>query len=233
MPFKTNSSNPFTASSSSSSTTNDMPVRKVEQHYENLGLRQPSDIIGSSEWGFKQYFNQVNSAGGMLEFNEQKMFTNKYTQQQMKAESELITKILNYTSRNGWAQIEGGDDDKKWITPQYPDKVFESGKIVEFATGETHYFPVASNEDDPLGIAMHYEVAGHGGSYKIYHNGFVPYGNAKERRYWKYRAKTRERLTEINRINKELEKEALHAERLNKLGPERTAKLERDEKNNN
>ena len=233
MSFKTSSSNPFTASGSSSTSTKNQPVRKVDQHYENLGLRQPSDVIGSSEWGFKQYFNQANSAGGMREFNEQKMFTNKYTQQQMKAESGLITKILNYTSQNEWAQIEEGEDDKKWVTPQYPDKVFESGKIVEFATGETHYFPVASNEDDPLGIAMHYEVSGHGGSYKIYHNGYIPYGNARDRRYWKYRNERRERLTELNRINKELEAEALHAERLNKLGPERTVKLERDEKNNN
>ena len=233
MPFKTNSSNPFTASSSSSSTTNATPVRKVDQHYENLGLRQPSDIIGSSELGFKQYINQANSARGMREFNEQKMFTNKYTRQQMKAESELITKILNYTSHNEWAQIEEGEDDKKWVTPKYPKQVFESGKMVEFATGETHYFPVASNEDDPLGIAMHYEVSGHGASYTIRHNGFLPHGNARDRRFWKYRAERRERLKEMNRKKKELEAEALHAERLNKLGPEMTAKLERDERDNN
>ena len=206
---------------------------KVDQHYGNLSLRQPSNIIGSSEWSHKHHLDEVKRTGVVREFKDGRNFNNKYTQQQMKAESELITKILNYTSQNGWAHIEEGEDDKKWVTSQYPDKVFKSGKICEFATGETHYFPVASNEEDPLGIAMHYEVSGHGTSYKSDHNGYIPYGNARDRKYWKYRKERRERLNEMNRINKELEAEALHADRLNKLGPERTAKLEREEKDNN
>ena len=68
---------------------------KVDQHYGNLSLRQPSNIIGSSEWSHKHHLDEVKRTGVVREFKDGRNFNNKYTQQQMKAESELITKCCN------------------------------------------------------------------------------------------------------------------------------------------
>jgi hypothetical protein len=113
------------------------------------------------------------------------------------------------------------------VNPRYDDNVFETGRIVEEATGDIIYFPISNMEDDPAGIAMHYKISPDGSSYTIYHNGFTAYGNAKDRKYWKYLKKRRARLEEQYKKNKEIEDEKLRQERLQKYGPEKTAELER------
>jgi hypothetical protein len=208
------------------------PAKKINPHYENPTLRNPHEIVGSAEWGFAQYLEESERTGVIREFANPTMdsytFNNdKYTSEQIMAESELVNNILNFTSHGDWAQIEdnnddgvSGENDKKWMTPKYPDQLFETGRIFEHATGETHYFPIANMEDDPLGIAMHYEVSPGGNTCTIQHNGFVPYGTARERRFWKYQKRNKEHLNEISRRNMELEKERIQAERLVKLGPQ-------------
>lgn len=96
----------------------------------------------------------------------------RVTIQQKTKNSELIDKILNFTFQNGWMQIEGGVNNGKWInTKHYGNKIFESGKIYEYATGETHYFPVSDTYDDPVGIALNYKnISGGGLHCKVYPN---------------------------------------------------------------
>jgi hypothetical protein len=244
MSFKTSSNNAFAASSSSSQEKPSTPVRKVDPHYDNPSLRSPHEIVGSAEWGYAQYLENVRQTGFVRDFappttDAYKFNNSTYTPEQLRAESELVNNILNFTAASEWAQIEdkdedgvSGENDKRWMTPKYPDQLFETGKILEHATGETHYFPIANMEDDPLGIAMHYEVSPGGNTYTIRHNGFVPYGNAKDRRFWRYQKKNKERLNELTRRNDELEKERIYSERLVKLGPERAAELEKTDKRN-
>jgi hypothetical protein len=220
------------------------PTKKVNPHYDNPTLRNPHEIVGTSEWGYAQYLENVRQTGVVRDFapfttDSHKSNNDTYTPEQLKAESELVNNILNFTSDSDWAQIEdknddgvSGENDKKWMTSKYPDQLFETGKILEHATGETHYFPIANMEDDPLGIAMHYEVSPGGNTYTIMHNGFVPYGTAKERRFWRYQKRNKEYLNEITRRNMVLEKERIHAERLLKLGPERAAELDKMDKRN-
>lgn len=88
------------------------------------------------------------------------------TQSQVSKNSELIDKILNFTFENGWMQIDGGENDGRWInTKYYGNKIFNSGKIYEYATGETHYFPVGDTYDDPVGITLNYKNISSGGVY--------------------------------------------------------------------
>jgi hypothetical protein len=78
----------------------------------------------------------------------------------------LIDKVLNFTFENGWMQIEGGQNHGKWInTKHYGNKIFQSGKIYEYATGETHYFPIGDTYDDPVGIAFNFKNISAGGLY--------------------------------------------------------------------
>ena len=244
MSFKTSSSNAFAASSYSSQKKPAAPVKKVDPHYEDPTLRAPHEIVGTAEWGYAQYLENVRQTGVVRDFapstvDAYKFKSGSYTPEQLKAESELVNNILNFTAASEWAQIEDTDEngvskenDKKWMTPKYPDQLFETGRVLEHATGETHYFPIANMEDDPLGIAMHYEVSPDGTTYTIRHNGFVPYGNAKDRRFWRYQENNKKRLDELTKRNKELEKERINSERLMKLGPERAAELEKIDKRN-
>jgi hypothetical protein len=244
MSFNTSSKNVFAASSSSSHEKPVSPMKKVDPHYEDPTLRAPDEIVGTPEWGYAQYLENVRRTGVVRDFSPSTMDAYKfksdsYTPEQLKAESELVNNILNFTAASDWAQIEDTDEDgvskendKKWMSPKYPDQLFETGRILEHATGETHYFPIANMEDDPLGIAMHYEVSPDGTTYTIRHNGFVPYGNARDRRFWRYQKKHKERLDELTKHNKELEAERINSERLMKLGPERAAELEKSDKRN-
>ena len=88
------------------------------------------------------------------------------TMEQITKNSELIDKILNFTYQNSWVHIEGGENDGKWLNMKhYGNKIFESGKIYEYATNETHYFPIADTYDDPMGIALNYKRISGAGMY--------------------------------------------------------------------
>ena len=211
MSFKTRSSNVFAASSVPGK--NSAPVIKVDPHYDNLGIREPHEIVGSPEWAYMQNLKEIQRTGVVREFtpfvsNTHVFEKMKYTQPQLNAERELVNNILDFTNTHDWAQIEGGEHNKKWLTSKYPDKLFETGKILEHISGETHYFPVADMENDPLGIAMHYQISPGGSTYTINHNGFTPYGNSRDRSYWSYRTKRRNRLNKQNEYNKAMERVA-------------------------
>ena len=224
----------------------DKPAPRQRPVYVDIMDRSPHQVVGSAEWGLYQRQlaimegrptptlisetptvkqSQKNTVG--IPNRNKKGFKDSWTSLQKHNQSRLIDQIVNYTNSNEWSQISGGEEDKKWVNPRYDDKVFETGRIVEKATGDVIYFPISNMEDDPAGIAMHYKISPDGSSYTIYHNGFTAYGNAKDRRYWKYMKKRRARLEEQYKKNKEIADEKLHQERLQKYGPEKTAELER------
>ena len=127
MSFKTSSSNIFAASSSSSQKKTAAPVKKVDPHYEDPTLRAPHEIVGTAEWGYAQYLENVRQTGVVRDFapstmDAYKFKSGSYTPEQLKAESELVNNILNFTAASEWAQIEDTDEngvskenDKKWI----------------------------------------------------------------------------------------------------------------------
>lgn len=238
MSFKTrtttiSSSNAF-ASGAQNALPLSKPVVQVNQHYDNLGDRLPYNVVGSIEWRINNHRTQGNpgipeimvynaTANDRLLIKE----NTKHTRDGIIAQTELINNILNFTNENEWAQFDGGDDDLKWVTPKYQDKVFETGRITEEATGEVHYFPIADMENDHLGIATHYKLSPGGHSFTVEHNGFTAYGNSQTRSYWRYRTKRNKRIAEYNKHNKELLDESIKAERLAKLGPVRADAAEK------
>ena len=222
------------------------PAPRQRPVYVDIMDRSPHQVVGSAEWGLYQRQqaimegrqtpnlisetptvkqSQKNTVG--IPNRNKKGFKDTWTSLQKYNQTRLIDQIVNYTNSNEWSQISGGEHDKKWVNPRYDDNVFETGRIVEKATGDVIYFPISNMEDDPAGIAMHYKISPDGSSYTIYHNGFTAYGNAKDRKYWKYLKKRRARLGEQYKKNKEIEDENLRQERLQKYGPEKTAELER------
>ena len=118
-------------------------------------------IVGTYEW------NKFNNNGRVLEtVTRNSIYTSKRvnaarrqrTREEIVKNSALIDKVLNFTYENGWMQIEGGENDGKWInTKYYGNKIFQSGKIYEYANGESHYFPISDTFDDPVGIALNFK----------------------------------------------------------------------------
>ena len=90
----------------------------------------------------------------------------KVTRSQIAKNRELCDKILHFTFQNEWVQIDGGENNGCWINPKhYGNKIFKTGYIFEYSTGQTHYFPVADTYDDPVGIALNYKSIHCGGLY--------------------------------------------------------------------
>jgi len=237
MSFKTRSTNTRSSSNifaSSNTYPKDKPVPKVCQHYDNPGDRLAHNVVGSTEWTINNHLVQGNPGNPEIMVynasNETRLIitdNGKYTRDAIIAQTELVNNILSFINENGWAQFDGGNNHLKWVTPKYPDKVFETGRIKEESSGEIHYFPVSDTDNDPLGIATHYRVSSSGNSCTIEHNGFTAYGNSKARSFWRYRTKRNKRLKEQNMHNAELLNESIKAEKLLKLGPERAEAAEK------
>ena len=126
-------------------------------------------IVGTNEWSkfrSKGPLPDRVTRNSMFTREKREQYNKVLTQSQIRKNSELIDKVLNFTFENGWMQIDGGQNDGKWInTKHYGNKIFQSGKIYEYATGETHYFPVGDTYDDPIGIALNFKNTGGGGLY--------------------------------------------------------------------
>lgn len=231
--------------------TNNAPAPRPKPPYIPLLERGAHQVVGSAEWGL--YQRQMAITNGMsvqtqlsqtptvkqsqrntvgIPNRNKKGFKDKWTKIDMHKQSALVDQIVNYTNANGWSQISGGEHDKKWVNPAYPDNIFNTGRIIEEATGDVIYFPISNMEDDPEGLALHYNISADGASYSIYHNGYTAYGNAKDRKYWNYLRKRKIRLTEQFKKNQEINAEKLHHERLEKYGPDKTAQLEEMDRQN-
>ena len=147
----------------------------------NLMERGSANIVGTNEWvarrnleSFLQTGRQSvpgptrNSIYGTTSRRRKKRGP---SENQIVRNEQLIDNILNFTYKNGWQQIEGGVHDKRWVnTRHYPEKIFNTSSIKEYSTGETHYFPVAGTENDPVGVAFNYHGLGNGQHFYIRSN---------------------------------------------------------------
>jgi len=143
--------------------------------------RNPGNIMGTSEWVKKRNFESYLETGKLSHsgltrnqiYTSQRRKTEKITPSgsEKSRNEELIDDILDFVYKNGWQQIEGGEHHQKWInTKYYPEKIFDTSSIVELTTGETHYFPIASTDMDPAGVAMNFQGLGNGKHFSIVPN---------------------------------------------------------------
>lgn len=146
--------------------------------------RNPGNIVGTSEWAKKRNFESYLETGtlghsGLTRnqiYSSQRRKTVKIAPSgsEKSRNEELIDNILDFVYKNGWQQIEGGEHHQKWInTKYYPEKIFETSSIVELTTGETHYFPIASTDIDPAGVAMNFRGLGNGSHFSIVPNRWI------------------------------------------------------------
>jgi len=157
------------------------PLMKSAQELPSNPLmdRNPSNIVGTSEWAKKRNLESYLDTGTLSHsgptrnqiYSSRRRKTTKSSGSDKARNEELIDNILNFIYKNGWQQIAGGEHDKKWInTRHYPEQIFDTSSIVELTTGETHYFPVASTSEDPVGVAMNYRGLGNGNHFNIVSN---------------------------------------------------------------
>jgi len=151
----------------------------------NLADREPHQIVGTSEWA------EVRARKAFLEGRSSCLCISPETRgrpltkmkQQTGASTHFIDKMLQYIDAGEWAQIEGGEHDKRWVNPKhYPSRIFETGRIKEADTQEYHYFPVSSTDDDPKGLALHHVVSAGGRSFTIEPNTWKLYETYVQRK---------------------------------------------------
>ncbi len=185
----------------------------------NIMDRNPVNIVGTTEWAARRNVESYlqtgrqsvpgptrNSIYGTTSRRRKKRGP---SQDQILRNELLIDNILNFTYKNGWQQIEGGVHDKKWVnTRHYPEKIFNTSSIKEYSTGETHYFPVAGTENDPVGVAFNYHGLGNGQHFYIRPN---KWNDLSQTRRGKRRAKYMEY------VNRRLKKKAEFEENAEKV----------------
>ena len=185
----------------------------------NIMDRNPVNIVGTTEWAARRNVESYlqtgrqsvpgptrNSIYGTTSRRRKKRGP---SQDQILRNELLIDNILNFTYKDGWQQIEGGVHDKKWVnTRHYPEKIFNTSSIKEYSTGETHYFPVAGTENDPVGVAFNYHGLGNGQHFYIRPN---KWNDLSQTRRGKRRAKYMEY------VNRRLKKKAEFEENAEKV----------------
>ena len=111
------------------------------------------------------------------------------------ANESLIDNINRWVDGNGWQYIEGGEYDGSWVNPRYPNRIFRGTAVTLPITGdvsETVEFPLASNDDDPIGLACHFEVSIGGTQTTIRPNKWTDYDSTRTGRK---QCRTNERRT--------------------------------------
>lgn len=147
---------------------------------ENLALREPHQIVGTTDWASVQLYtngNKDSCAHHIISIG------NTDINNAVGANSGLIEQIMKFTESGEWEQVHGGDRDNCWVNDKhYPNQAFPGGKIVEQGTGNTYYFPISSTDEDSKGLALHYETYNGGTNYTVQPNIWkrhVPYHRRK------------------------------------------------------
>ena len=176
----------------------------------NLSDREPHQIVGTTEWAeVKQRvaFLEGRTKGEQISGLCRNELWRKNPAYSRKPETpgcspQLVDKILQFISSSGWAQIEGGEHDGRWVNPKhYPNRIFETGRVKEDGTGETHYFPLSGTEEDEKGLALHYEVYNGGAACTVAPNIWRRYTTYAQRRRESREARRKER--EIDNLAQE------------------------------
>ena len=192
------------------------PLMKSAQELPSNPLmdRNPSNIVGTSEWAKKRNLESYLETGKLCHsglnrnqiYSSHRRKTVKITPSgsDKARNEELIDDILDFVYKNGWQQIEGGEHHQKWInTKHYPEKIFDTSSIVELTTGDTHYFPIASTDMDPAGVAMNFRDLGNGTHFGIVPNKWMHFSESrrgkrteKYNEYYKNREKRKMEFSE-------------------------------------
>ena len=163
------------------------------------GIVLPDEIPGSQTWLLKK-----NLESTRLKYDAKKAqesFFANYSVEELAAYAKLIPRTISmglesnneslidginrWVDGNGWQYIDGGEYDGSWVNPRYPNRIFVgTSRTLPIRGGdsETVEFPVATNEEDPMGLACHFEVSNAGMQSNILPNKWTNYDSTRKGR---------------------------------------------------
>lgn len=163
------------------------------------GIVLPEEIPGSQTWLLKK-----NLESTRLKYDAkaaQESFFDSYSVEELAAYAKLIPRTISmglesnneslidginrWVDGNGWQYIDGGEYNGSWVNPRYPNRIFTgTSRTLPIRGGisETVEFPVATNEEDPMGLACHFEVSNAGMQPNILPNKWTNYNSTRKGR---------------------------------------------------
>jgi hypothetical protein len=163
------------------------------------GIVPPEEIPGSQPCILKKFMESTR-----LKYNAQKAqesFFASYSVEELAAYAQLIPHTISmglesnneslidginrWVDGNGWQYIDGGEYDGSWVNPRYPNRIFTGTSRtlpIRGGVSETVVFPVASNDEDPIGLACHFEVSNVGTKSSILPNKWTNYDSTRKGR---------------------------------------------------
>ena len=163
------------------------------------GIVPPEEIPGSQTWILKKFLESTR-----LKYDAkaaQESFFDSYSVEEQAAYAQLIPHTISmglesnneslidginrWVDGNGWQYIDGGEYDGSWVNPRYPNRIFTGTSRtlpIRGGSSETVEFPVASNEEDPIGLACHFEVSDAGMKSNILPNKWTDYDSTRKGR---------------------------------------------------
>ena len=163
------------------------------------GIVLPDEIPGSQTWLLKK-----NLESTRLKYDAKKAqesFFANYSVEELAAYAKLIPRTISmglesnneslidginrWVDGNGWQYIDGGEYNGSWVNPRYPNRIFTgTSRTLPIRGGisETVEFPVATNEEDPMGLACHFEVSNAGMQSNILPNKWTNYNSTRKGR---------------------------------------------------
>jgi len=157
------------------------------------------EIPGTKEWCYLR-----DTESGRVKYNAekaQKSFFSSYSVQELAAYDQLIPRIISmslesdnesliddinsWVDGNGWQYIDGGEYDGSWVNPSYPNRIFTGTSRtlpIRGGVSETVVFPVAIDDEDPIGLACHFEVSIAGTKSTILPNKWTNYDSTRKGR---------------------------------------------------
>jgi len=165
------------------------------------GPREPHQIPGSRAWSahrtanhqqvpYESNYREGMSAEEIRAFEKIMDSYRCFPDMALLKQQGVINEIIDRTDHNGWQLIEGGELDSKWVNAAYQDKVFNSGKIIDQINGDEILFPISSGEDDPQGLAFHFEAPCGGAQSRIVSN---EWHYVEDNRYYRRRRRWEQR----------------------------------------
>jgi len=163
------------------------------------GIVPPEEIPGSQTWLLKKFMESTR-----LKYDAkaaQESFFDSYSVEELAAYAKLIPHTIQmglelnnesliddingWVDGSGWQYIDGGEYDGSWVNPRYPNRIFVgTSRTLPIRGGisETVEFPVATNEEDPMGLACHFEVSNAGMQSNILPNKWIDYDSTRKGR---------------------------------------------------
>lgn len=197
-------------------------------------------IVGSAEWARYKGFTKPKKSKkpARTEDDDLSLFSvkdmpHKFSSQKHGKNETLLSKIANWTYKNDWQMIDdpSNENNRKWVNKNYPNKLFECGRIdLEVAPNKMDFelFPLSDYADDPLGIACHFVISGDGQWSTVQPNRWVNHDSTRKGRKGVRinirRERGRARAEEFQKIEKQFktyeEREAARSQLLRKFHQE-------------